>query len=96
MSTLWESSIIGQNTAVINAAIALSNAGNGTYIFLRTTDSNILECNILHHSTINCVEEGMGEARNELCAPIERTAEGLSDGGGAIEVERSSGSNLIM
>ena len=96
MSTLWERGIIGQNTAVINTAIALSDAGDSTHIFIRTADRNILEGDVLHHAAIDGIEEGMGETRDGLRATIERTAEGLGDGICTTEVERSGGDNLIM
>ena len=96
MNAFGERGIVRQNAAVVNAAIALGDAGNSTHIFIRTTDRYVFQRYIFHHATVNSVEERMIEARKGLRAAIERTAEGLGDGGGATEVERSGGNHLIM
>ena len=96
MRAFGECGIVRQNTAVIDSAIAQSNACDGTHIFCITLDGYILQCDVLHHATIDGVEERVLEVCNELCATIERAAEGLDDGGGTAEVERFGGGHLIM
>ena len=96
MGAFGECGIVRQNTAVIDSAIALSNASDSTHIFCITLDGYILQRDVLHHATINSVEEGVLEVCKELCATIERAAEGLGDGGGTTEVERFGGGHLIM
>ena len=71
MSTFGKVGIVGQDTAVVDAAVACGDIGDRTHSVSCTADGNTFKHHILHHTAIDGVEQGMLEPGEGLEIAVE-------------------------
>ena len=75
-----EGGIIWQDAAVVDAAVALGDTGNGSHALVAAADADAAEHDVPHHAAVDSLEERMREAADGVAAAVEGAGEIGCDG----------------